>query len=336
MRRALTFLAVWATVALGTSFAKAQSWTPDALFPEASHDFGTVARGAKLRYTFWLVNTTNSDIKILGWQPKCGCTEVKVGARDIPPGTRTPIEVTLDTTRFQGPKASGLTLNIGGPTYAAKDLNLKCFIRGDVLLDPGVSDFGILPRGTSPKVVMNLTYLGGQQGWRITEATTISNHLSAKVDGPFQAAGGGLQYQITATLNPTAPSGYFKDEITLKTNDATAPAIPISVVANVQALVVVSPGNLVFGRVKAGSTVTKDVLVRASQPGQKFKITGTSAAKTELSASTPVETEGPLQKLTITLKAPAVPGPYNAEMQVSTNLKDEPPAKFTAYATVVP
>jgi hypothetical protein len=335
MRRALIFLAVWTTLALGSKSAPAQTWTPDALFPEAAHDFGTVARGTKLRYTFWLVNTTNSDIKILGSQPKCGCTDVKIGARDIPPGTRTPIEVTLDTTRFQGRKDSGLTLNIAGPTYAAKDLNLSCFIRGDVLLDPGVADFQILTRGTTPKVVMNLTYLGGQQGWQITGAKTISNHVVADVKGPFQAAGGGIQYQITATLNASAPSGYFKDEITLTTSDSSSPTIPISVAANIQALVVVSPANLVFGRVKAGQTVTKDVLVRSSK-NMNFKITGTSSAKPELSAANPADVEGPLQKITITLKAPSQPGPFNSEMLVTTNLKDEPPAKFTAYATVVP
>jgi Protein of unknown function (DUF1573) len=333
MRRVVPALAVWAVLAIGAESASAQTWSPDTLFPESFHDFGTVARGTKLRYTFWLVNTTNSDIKIVGWQPKCGCTEVKVGARDVPPGTRTPIEATLDTTRFPNiKKNSGLTLNIAGPTYAQKDLNVTCFVRGDMLLDPGVADFGNVNRGTKPVMVMNLTYQGGQAGWAIQGAKTISDNVSAEIKGPFQAVGGGVQYQITANVNPSAPAGYLKDEIVLKTNDPSNPAIPISVSANIQAAVVISPGNLVFGRVKAGESVTKEVLVRSSQ---KFKITDAKSAKTELSAGKVGEVEAPLQKLTITLKAPMRPGPFHAEMQVSTNLKDEPPAKFTAYATVV-
>ncbi len=333
MRRARNVLAVWSVLLVAAASATAQTVTMENLFPESSHDFGTVARGAKLRYTFWLVNTTSSDIQILSWRPKCGCTEVKVGAQLIPPGTRTPIEATLDTTRFQGRKDSGLTLVLNGPTYAEKDLNLSCFIRGDILLNPGVASFGIVARGQGPSVVMNLNYQGGQPGWRITAAKTIDKLLSAKVDGPFQNAGGGLQYQITATLSPTAPPGYFKDEITLVTNDPASPAIPISVVANIEATVVVSPGNLVFGRVKAGSTVTKNVLVRSSQ---SFKVTDATSAKGELSASKGEAVDKKLHPLTITFKAPMQPGAYNAEMQISTNLKDEPPAKFTAYATVVP
>ena len=179
---------------------------------------------------------------------------------------------------------------------------------------------------------MNLTKAGGQPSWRITGANTISKHLSAKVDGPFPNAAGGLQYQITATLNPSAPPGYFKDEITLITNDPASPSIPISVVANIEAAVVVSPGNLVFGRVKAGQTVTKNVLVRSSQ---SFKILEATSAKTELTAAKGEDADKKIHPLTITFKAPMKPGAYNAEMQISTSLKDEPPAKFTAYATVV-
>ena len=263
---------------------------------------------------------------------------MKVGARDIPPGTRTPIEATLDTTRFQGTKNSGLTIVMSGPGHAEKDLNLSCFIRADVLLDPGVADFGIVPRNAVEKtpVVMNLNYLGGQPGFRITGAKTISKHVSAEINGPFQNATGGLQFQITVKLNPGVPTGYLKDEITLVTNDPASPAIPISVAGTIQAAVVVSPGNLVFGRVKAGQTITKVVLVRSNQQDQRFKILGATSAKADLTASKPGDDEKQTHQLTITLKAPMQPGPYNAEMQVSTSLKDEPPAKFMTYATVVP
>jgi len=202
-----------------------------------------------------------------------------------------------------------------------------------ILLDPGVVDFGNIARGGKPSVVLNLSYLGGQPGWKITKAATISSHVQATINGPFQGPGVGLQYQITAKLNPSVPTGYFKDEITLSTDDPSSPTIPISVAANVQAAVVVSPGNLVFGRVKAGQTITRDVLVRSSQ---KFKITGSTSPKGDLTASKVSDAEGPLHRVTITLKAPMQPGPYNAEMQIDTNLKDEPPAKFTAFATVVP
>ena len=37
-----------------------------------------------------------------------------------------------------------------------------------------------------------------------------------------------------------------------------------------------------------------------------------------------------------TSKVPTQAGPYNAVCEISTDLKDEPPARVTLFATVVP
>ncbi len=73
-------------------------------FPERSHDFGTVARGSKVRHSFPVVNSTDQPIHIKSYRAKCGCTDVRLGARDIPPGTQTVVEAVIDTTNFHGYK----------------------------------------------------------------------------------------------------------------------------------------------------------------------------------------------------------------------------------------
>ena len=119
MRRTLIVLA--ALMVFSARPAAAQTLF-DSLFPERSKDLGTVARGTKIRHTFRLVNTSDQDVHILHYQTKCGCTEVKIGARDIPPGTQTTIEATIDTTRFQNLKVSGLTVYFDRPQTAQVDL----------------------------------------------------------------------------------------------------------------------------------------------------------------------------------------------------------------------
>jgi hypothetical protein len=329
MRRALLLLAVG--VVLAPSPAPAQSWF-DSIVPEKSFDFGTVARGSKLRHSFRLVNTTSYDIHIADTRAKCGCTDVKLGARDIPPGTQTVIEATLDTTRFVGFKPSGLTLVLDRPEFVEIDLNLTCFIRGDVLVNPGVADFGQVARGSSPTLAMNLTYAGGQADWAINQVHTIGSHVSAQARR-VSGGNGSAQYQITVTLNPTAPSGFFKDEVTLHTNDPGSPSIPISVSAHIQAAVNVYPSPLVLGTVKAGSVVSRDLLVRSSKP---FKLTQISGKKGEWTTPPPGDASQTMHRFKVSLKAPAQPGPYNAVLEIATDLKDEPPAKVTAFATVVP
>ncbi len=114
----------------------AQSWM-DGLVPERSFDAGTVAKGSKVRHTFFVVNRFNQSVHIASYKPKCGCTKVDVGSFEIPPGTQTTIVAVIDTTNFQGFKPSGLTLVFDRPGYAEVDLNFSCFIRTDTRDEPG-------------------------------------------------------------------------------------------------------------------------------------------------------------------------------------------------------
>jgi hypothetical protein len=181
---------------------------------------------------------------------------------------------------------------------------------------------------------MNLTlnYFGGTPNWGITEVKTISPNLQATAK-EISRSGGAVQYQLAATLEPTTPAGYFKDEITLVTNDGSIASIPVSVSANVQAAVTVAPGVVNLGHVKPGQVVKKTVLVRSSQ---KFKVTGATSAKPELKAVGATDEEKPFHTLVVELTAPSQPGPFNAVLEIETNLKDEPPAKLSAFATIVP
>ncbi len=327
MRFALLCLATWTVSAMAP--AHAQDWKA-AVFPDRAFDAGTVARGSKVRHSFRVVNTTNQEIHINSWRTKCGCTEVRIGARDIPPGTQTVVEAVLDTTKYVGFKPSGLTLVLDRPSFEEVDLNLSCFIRGDITLSPGLADFGTVARSGKPKVTMVLNYAGGQPNWDVKKIQTISEHVTAELQ-PISRSGGTAQYQLTATLNPTVPSGFFKDEITLQTTDPNQ-SIPIAVVANVQAGVTVSPSVINLGRIQAGTTVQRTILVRAAQP---FKVTGVTAQKDEISLNKIPDSVQPFHSMVLTVKAPATAGPYNAAIEIKTDVPGEPPARLTAFATIV-
>lgn len=329
MHRVVFFLAVSALLTART--ASAQQWV-DSIFPERQFDFGTVARGSKVHHSFKLINRTRYDIHIMSWEAKCGCTEIKVGAQDIPPNTQTTIDAVIDTTRFQGFKPSGLTLHIDRPQYARVELNLSCFIRGDILLNPGQADFQVVQRSSERTINLNLNYYGGQTGWGITKMVTQSPHLVAKLQEQSRSEGQ-VSYILNATLKPSVPTGYFKDEITLHTNDPSSPTIPISVSANVQSAVTVAPSILVLGNVKPGQQVKKTVVVRSAQ---EFKLTALKADKPDLTGTPDNDTSRPTHVVTLTFKAPTQPGPFNAVFEIGTDLKDEPPAKLTAFATVTP
>lgn len=330
MRHALPVVAI---LAIGWACPlMAADWT-DAVFPERSHDFGTVARGSKVRHSFKLVNSTNQEIHIASWKAKCGCTDVRVGARDIPPGSQTVIEAVIDTTNYKDYKASGLVLTLDRPKLTNIDLTLTCFIRSEVTLKPGQVDFGVVNRSSSPKLELSLSYAGAMPNWAVSEMKTISDHMVAELREQSRSPGGQVTYVLSAMLKPSAPIGFFKDEITLKTNDPSSPKIPVSVSAVVQSNVTVSPSVINLGTIKPGQVVQKTLLVRSSK---SFKLTEIKPAQADVTTPSPSEQSSGLHTVVLTFKAPTKPGPYNTTVEFETDIQDEPPARSTIFANIVP
>jgi Protein of unknown function (DUF1573) len=315
------------------AWAGASDWISQ-VFPDRSHDFGNVARGSKVRHAFPVVNRSNAEVHIASWRPKCGCTDVKVGAQSIPPGTQTTIEASIDTTRFHERKDSGLVLVLDRPHYVEIDLNLTCFIRTDVNLAPGQLDFGTVRRTEKlPSAALTLTYSGARPGWEIAEMKTQSAKVKAVAERSSRSAGGLVQWTVSATLQPSITNGYFKDEITVITNDNPPQMIPIAVVALVQSAVSVTPSIINFGSIRAGQSVTKIVHVRSSAP---FSVTKLEGDRPELRAAEPQPSSQPGHAVHVTINAPATPGPFYGVVTVVSDVKDEPPAQIKTFATVVP
>jgi hypothetical protein len=335
MRRSLRLGMLWMCLGTGIARAADSDWLT-AAFPERAYDFGNVARGSQVRHAFPVVNRTNFDIRIADWRTKCGCTDVRVGARLIPPGTQTTVEATINTTNFQGYKASGLTLILDRPAFVEVDLNLTCFIRGDIAMNPGQIDFGTVRRSAKlPSTSLTLTYAGGRSDWDIVQMKTQTAKVKAEARELSRTADGQIHWLITATLQPAVTTGYFKDEIRLVTNDNPPQTIPISAVANIQSAVSVSPSIINLGRLRPGETIANShvVHVRSSAP---FALTKLTSSRPELE---PVEPKpGSLSDhiLNLRLKAPETAGPYHAVVKIETDLKEEPPVQLKVFATVAP
>ena len=336
MRRLFLFWFMSTSVAIGHVRGAESDWL-SGVFPERAYDFGNVARGSQIRHAFLLVNRTNSDIRIADWRTKCGCTAVRVGARLIPPGTQTTVEATINTTNFQGPKASGLTLILDRPNWVEVDLNLTCFIRNDIVMNPGQIDFGGVRRSAKlPSVSLTMTYAGGRSDWDILKMKTQTDRIKAEAKEISRSADGQINWLITATLQPTVPNGYFKDEITLITNDSPAQTIPVSVVANIQTGVSVTPSIINLGRVRPGQTVANTNVVHVRSAANPFTITKLTSDRPEIE---PAESKpGSLSDHIVNLKfkAPEAAGPYHTVVKIETDLKEEPPVQIKVFATVAP
>lgn len=71
-------------------------------FTEYQHDFGKVAEGEKISYTFAFENKGTSDLVIISATTSCGCTVPKYDTKPIPPGDKGNLEVVFDTSGRSG------------------------------------------------------------------------------------------------------------------------------------------------------------------------------------------------------------------------------------------
>ena len=120
-----------ATKDLGKDWAKA-------MFSETDHDFGVVARGAKLEYAFLLKNVYVEDVHIayVSVTPTALCTS-RASKFLLKTRDKAEIIAELDTRRVIGSEEATITVAFDRPVLAEIQLHVRSFIRGDAALQPG-------------------------------------------------------------------------------------------------------------------------------------------------------------------------------------------------------
>lgn len=262
MRRMLAVVAL----SLLASTASAQKWAKE-MFEATSHDFGTVASGAKTEFRFVFTNPYRDPIHISGVRTSCGCTTPTVVNDTVKTDEKGEILAHFNTDRFTGKRGATLTVTIDKPQRAEVQLRIDGVIRTDVSINPGVVNFGSIDRGAAAEQKVTVDYHGSSD-WKIKEIKTDSPYLEAKVvEGDKRSS---RKSQLLVTLKNDAPVGYLRDQITLVTSDPNTPQLPLMVEGRVVAELTANPSNLILGAVPAGQKVTKQFVVQAKKP---FKIT---------------------------------------------------------------
>lgn len=79
-------------------------------FEKIDHDFGTVAEGPKVTYTYKLKNTGQAPLIIQSAQPSCGCTVPKWSTEPIPVGGTGFVTAEFDTNGKAGVNNKTITV----------------------------------------------------------------------------------------------------------------------------------------------------------------------------------------------------------------------------------
>lgn len=301
--------------------AQDAAWANKLFANETTHDFGVVERGAPLKHTFKMTNVFTEPLEITEVRASCTCTKTEASAKILRPNESATFTVYMDGKQFTGPKTIRIHVTFGRKFISTATLTLSANARGDVTFAPQGLDFGNLPRGQTPAKTIDVEYSGSMSDWRVTEIVKNGSaafdlkieELPRVEDAPTRK-----RYRLTARIKPDQAAGSFKQEVVLKTNDASSPVLTFNIVGNIQAGLAVSPGLIVVNGLKVGESQTKKVLLRAARP---FRVISVDGQGEGVSVEVPDRSETTIV-LTVNIQ-PTKAGDIRRQLMIRTDLDGE-------------
>jgi hypothetical protein len=325
-------MAVGLLVLLGITPVSAQEWARK-MFKETQHNFGNVARSAKTEFRFQFKNIYLEDIHIAGVRASCGCTTPRVTKDTLKTYDVGEIVAHFNTDRFSGQRGATLTVTIDRPYPAEVQLRVDGYIRTDVVVNPGSVEFGSIDQGQPAKKRLNVSY-AGRQDWKIVNVTSSNPYIKATVAEKGRQ-NGQVAYQVSVTLAPDAPAGYLQDQLLLITNDRNYTQVPVAIEGRIVSELSVSPSLVSLGRLQAGQTARKQIVVQGKEP---FRITGihcdNSDFEFDLGPSTADEKK--VHLVPILFVAGSQPAKIATTIRIETDLHGGASTEVQATAQVVP
>ncbi len=326
-RSALCGLVFVCAIALAAQPVAAAPWAVK-MFEVTNHDFGSVARGSKAEARFKLKNIYEEPVHVAGVRSSCGCTSPTIIKPDLKTYETGEIVAELNTRDFLGQKNATITVTFDKPFPAEVQLQVSGFIRSDVVLTPGLVDFGAVDAGIPLEKKLAISF-AGREDWQIVDVKSANSHLEAELSETSRGRGR-VGYELVVRLSKDTPPGYLNENLILVSNDSTAMEMPVEVRGQVLSQITVSPESLFMGTVTPGSQVIKQLVVRGKKP---FKITAIecSDARFELK---PSEDSKTLHLIPVTFTAGNTAGKVTQKIVIETDQGEGGKATFTAYAQI--
>jgi hypothetical protein len=317
----------------GAARAEVQGWA-DTLFAERSYDFGPVPRGGVVRHPFVLSNRLTVPITILNLRVSCGCTSGTASVSTIAPGGSAIVEAQMDTRNFVGKKSTTLFVSVmAGNQESEIGLGVTSMILSDVVLNPGVVDFGLVNRGQAPSQVITIDRIG-KPDWRVIKLSSACKAITAKLE-ETKRQDGAVGYKLTVGLRPDASAGIIRDEIRLVTNDPETPSIPVPIGAQIKGELTATPPSIALGHLTASAGGQGKFVVKASRPFAISRIDGMGEG---FSVKEGDPSRKALHILTLTFN-PAeskLRGDLTRSFRITTDLPGEAPLDVTTSVRVEP
>jgi hypothetical protein len=332
-RRNWTAIALTGLLVSCAASAQAQDWAVK-MFDKTSHDFGTIARGAKVDCRFVIENIYEEDAHIKGVTSSCQCSKPKIVKQTLKTWEKTEVVVTVDTRAEPGRKDGTIEVEFDQPFAAKVQLHVHSFIRGDIVVQPGSVQFGSVSQGAETTRELKVTY-AGRSDWKIDRVECANPHVEASFVEASRTPTL-IAYNLTVKLKADTPPGYIQEPLMLITNDfdTTKSRVPVNIEGLVATALTVRPSSLVMGVAEIGKPVTSNLVVQGRAP---FRILAIRSTDDRFQSKVPTDAKT-FHIIPVTFLASganATPGKVSATIRVETDMAGVDAVEVGASAEVV-
>jgi hypothetical protein len=317
--------------------------TPQLTLVEPVKEYGEVAKGDKLDWSFLVKNTGNADLQIIAAKPGCGCTVADYD-KVIKPGETGKVTAHIDTTAFTGPIAKTVTLETNDPSSPTSTLTIHAIVKPYVEAHPaGFVRFNQLQGEVETKKLT--LYSEEDVPFEITDVQVPGDWVKVmyrKLDEaeriPNIGKAGQNQYEVAITVGgPDAKIGPMADKIRLMTNSKHSPEYPISVTGVIRPTYRVEPTALNFGEVApSDAAATRSVLLHSNdmRTPEQFVVTKVESSLPSITtAFKPLAQKGDFE-VTLQVAKDAKPGDIDGTVKIYTSDKVNPVVTLPVKGTV--
>jgi len=332
--------------------AKAAEKAPRLTIVEPVKDYGTIAKGEKLDWSFLVKNTGDSDLQIIAAKPGCGCTVADFD-KVIKPGETGKVTAHVDTAAFAGPIAKTVTLETNDPTTPTSQLTIHAVVKPYVEAFPaGFVRFNLLQGDADSQSV--ILYSEEDEPFQVTKVEVpvdpATNEPAKWIKTTFEKVAdadkapnvgrpGQDQYKVNITVGGAdARVGALADKVHIYTNSKHQPEYSVSVTGVVRPTLRVEPSILNFGEVTPNDVAaTRMVMLHSNnlKSPESFVVSKAESSVPALVTASvkPSATKGEYE-VTLQIAKDAKPGDVDGAVTIYTNDKVNPIITVPMKATI--
>ena len=289
---------------------------------EKIKDFGTVAKGEKIRAVFDVRNTGKAPLEVTQVRPTCGCTVASFD-HTIPPGGTGKITAEVDTTGFSGPVSKAVLVFSNDPATPQVNLVIKADVRAfiEVLPRPLVIFRNVLQGEAASEKLVLLSADGSDFKVEGAEASGGPYQLTYKEMGEKERVPErkGSQWELNVTVPANAPEGMLNHKIVVKTDAPKAREVTINVTGAVRPVVQVIPAQVNFGTVGGDALVGQNFLVVNNRQGAELQLSDVKVDNPNFSTEVIPLQAGQRYQVAVSMKAGVPKGTQKATVTITTS-----------------